>query len=282
MVLLPDGEVAVAAGNGWALSAIRGEGGDTLVWRRVGDPGAREAPLRLSLATAAIAGDSAYVSGLNVGTATDSGILSLDLASGKLAEVLPGGSLAAPRTLTLSRTGKTLVSSVCVGEEPMCGLDIVSTADGATHHINAVPGYLRTTADGVAVVGPDSATWVAGIDLDTGKELWRHQADEVWLGYATADGKLIQGSLSHRDGGALFVVESIDLVSGRSHNILETPVNGPIGLWPDVSSDESAVVGPGFSVEDALLRTGGKRVLADVYDLSTGARAHTQMPIGGE
>lgn len=281
-VALPRGEVGVAAADGWALSAFRDDAGNNLVWRKIGDPATNILPISFVPADAAVFGDRAYLSGFDQATGGDPGIFSLDLTSGYFVQLLPSGGAAAPRTVDVSRTGLTLASAICGDLNAGCDLDIVNTVDGTARHLSNVPGYLRATGDVIAIVGPDPASWVAGIDVETGAELWRRHSDEMWLGYVTSTGRLIQASLEYSESGSVFSVDSIDLATGATIEILTEAATDPVGLWPEVSSDDTVVIGPGFSIEDALVNAQGNAVTADMYSVFTGARISTQLLVGGK
>jgi hypothetical protein len=279
-VTLPAGELGLAANEGWVLSAVLTESGETLIVRRIGEAGERQVPLPFVPVTIAISGGQAYVSGFTR-SAVDSGVLVIDLATGAARELIPPTTASVPRTVAVSRTGATLVSALCQ-TEGACELDVVSLADMADRHVVPSPGYLRTTSDRVAVVGPDPAAWIAGVDLRTGAELWRWTSDEIWSGYAASDGFLVQASLVRSaEGTPEFAVDRIDLRTGKATRALLLPASEPVGLWSELSADTLAVVGPGFSVADALSGSEGRVVYADVFDLTTGRRVTDQLAVGG-
>jgi hypothetical protein len=279
-VTLPAGELGLAANEGWVLSAVLTESGETLIVRRIGEAGERQVPLPFVPVTIAISGGQAYVSGFTR-SAVDSGVLVIDLATGAARELIPPTTASVPRTVAVSRTGATLVSALCQ-TEGACELEVVSLADLADRHVVPSPGYLRTTSDRVAVVGPDPAAWIAGVDLRTGVELWRWTSDEIWSGYAASDGFLVQASLVRSaEGTPEFAVDRIDLRTGKATRALLLPASEPVGLWSELSADTLAVVGPGFSVADALSGSEGRVVYADVFDLATGRRVTDQLAVGG-
>jgi len=279
-ISLPRGEVGVASGNGWVVSASRQQQGDSLLWRRLSDSKPRSTALTFVPVSGVVVGDRAYLAGFDIKAGDDSGIQTLDLTSGVLTEVLSSSHARAIRTVVVSPSGHTVTSAICVDPEAGCELDVVHGENGDVHHL-AVPGFLRATGDDVAIVGSDPATWVAGIDLQTGKELWRRQADEMWLGYVTSDGYLVQASLAHTPSGPVFSVERIDLHTGSAAVVVRRPASGPIGLWPELSTDDEAVVGPGFNIDDALNAAPGTAVRADVFRVSDGARTKVELTVGG-
>jgi hypothetical protein len=277
---LPSGEVPVAAADGWVLSAFKNTSGDNLAWRRDADSKSTQMPVSFIAASAVIFGDDAYLAGYDRSTGGDPGVFKLDLASGSLNVLLPSSGMKTPRSVVISRTGKTLASATC-STDGACDLDVLDLQSGTAAHIKGVGGYLRSTGDAVAVVGPDPATWFAAIDLQTGKELWRHEADEVWSGYVTSTGSLVQAYLTYSDKGSDFAVDKIDVATGSASTVFTRKVTAPIGLWAELSSDDTIVIGPGYSIDDALANSVGKAVVAETYLLAGRAVVSTQLQIGG-
>jgi hypothetical protein len=279
-VVLPANEVALAAASGWIISAFKTEAGDNIAWRHAGADTSSSLPIRLIPASVAIFGDSAYLSGFDRASGGDPGVLRLELSTGKLEELMAPSEIKAPRSVAISPSGLTLVSATCADAQAGCALDVLDLTAGTRRHIDSVPGYLRSTGDTAAVVGPDPATWVAAIDVQTGKELWRRGADEMWAGYVTSGGDLVQASLSYAVSGSVFAVDVIALTTGSATNAVTTGTASPVGLWPEVSSDDTLVIGPGFDIGDALANLRGKEVLADLYDFG-GRTIAGQLRIGG-
>ena len=152
------------------------------------------------------------------------------------------------RRLPSPTSGDTLTSAVCAPEGDGWQLDIIKTADGSSTHIANVPGYLRLTGDAVVVVGPDPATWIAAIDIDSGKEAWRIPADEVWLGDLTSGDKLVQSSLEYSPTGSTFVVDRIGLEDGKAARLLALPAqDDPVGLWPELSVEPTLWLAPALA-----------------------------------
>jgi hypothetical protein len=237
-VTLPAGELGLAANEGWVLSAVLTESGETLIVRRIGEAGERQVPLPFVPVTIAISGGQAYVSGFTR-SAVDSGVLVIDLATGAARELIPPTTASVPRTVAVSRTGATLVSALCQ-TEGACELEVISLADLADRHVVPSPGY------------------------------------------AASDGFLVQASLVRSaEGTPEFAVDRIDLRTGKATRALLLPASEPVGLWSELSADTLAVVGPGFSVADALSGSEGRVVYADVFDLATGRRVTDQLAVGG-
>ncbi len=278
---LPPGEVAIAAADGWVVSTSRATKMPNLSWRRL-DGTSATLGVDLIPASVAISGDLAFISGFDGGSGGDPGVFELDLISGEMKRILEPGKTNGPRSVAISGSGRQLVSAVCSSEENGCDLDVLDLPKGTVTHVGRVPGYLRTVGETVAVIGSDPATWIAGIDLSTGKELWRRDMSEVWSGYVTSSGILVQAYLTYAADGPIFGIDTIDIVDGSTSNVLSAAADGAVGLWPEVSSDDTVVVGPGYSIEDALAnnRDSGP-VTADMYDLD-GTRRTSGLPIGGD
>lgn len=276
---LPAGEVPVAAVGRWVLSVPPGKDGKVLAARDVEQATHVDISLPLRPITTEVTGDRAFVSGFGDAGDGDSGLWVVDLVTGMLTPVVPPSGEPHPRTVVASRSGATIVSAVC-SSEGSCALDVIVDTSSPSTHLPAIGGYLRTTSDQVAIVGPDPATWIAGIDLATGKELWRRSADEMWSGYVTTDGRLIQASLEYAPNGSIFHIDSIDALTGKVTPLLAERATAQIGLWQDLSSDEFAVVGPGYDVADALLPKKGAAAIARIVGLSDQATT-SEVTVGG-
>lgn len=277
---VPEGDIPIASGNGWLLAMVQGRADEDASIRSIGEGTRRGLETGLEPPVAVISGNQAFVSGLSRSSTGDPGLVVVDLATGTTATLLPPSGSAVFRTVAVSRSGKTVVSAVCPDTAAVCDLDVVSVADGATRHLPTVPGYLRATGDSLVIVGEDPATQITAVDIQTGRELWSQAADEYWLGYVTSADVLVQASLAYNQGKPEFVVQAIAR-DGSARELFRTAAARPLGLWPDISSDDVFTVGPGFSTDDALLQSRGGRVEADALSLEDGSFVAT-VPVGVE
>ena len=226
-------------------------------------------------ASVGIAASTAYIGGFERATGGDPGLFRLNLADGAGAQVLKAPSAHHPRTVAVSADQSVVVSAACDDAE-QCELTTLSSATGAQLGAVGSPGYLRSTTASVAIVGPDPANWIAGIDLVSGRELWRRPAVEIWSGYTTSDGRLVQAELQLTGGGPTFVVEVIAPQTGSARTLLRAPVGHGIGLWPELSSNDQFAVGPAYSLEDGLSKQSGAAVAVRMFSVADGHQVGSQ------
>jgi hypothetical protein len=273
-VLAPT-EIGLAVGNGWLVSADQRSYGRSIAWRRVDGGDARSAGIALVPASVAITASAAYVGGFERSTGGDPGLFDLNVADGSVTQVLKPTGGDHPRSVVVSGDQSVVVSATCDDTE-QCELTTLSTATGAQLGVVGSPGYLRSTTASVAIVGPDPANWIAGMDLASGRELWRRQAAEIWNGYTTSDGRLVQAELQLTASGPMFVVAVIAPQTGAVRTLLRAPVGHGIGLWPELSSDDQYAVGPAYSLEDGLAKASGAAVVVRMFSVADGRLVGSQ------
>jgi hypothetical protein len=271
--------VGIAARDGWVVSAVLSPVRSITLLVREG-PGAEPKAINVgSLAPTAtvIVGAHAYVSGFSFAQSDDPGILDVDLAAATARVLLPPSGAAGSRYLAASPDGTTLVSSLCdLAADPVpetCSLTVISLADGSATILGATPGgLLRATSSDVAIVAPQGAeppSWLAGIDLRTGRELWRVSGGEFGPSVMNEQRGLFQ-QRSRIDGARpRLVIEAIDLRTGASRLLYEESRAAPGALWPALCSETSIVLG-----EDAT----GSRAIAGGEDAHARVRL---VPIDG-
>ncbi|HEX3264520.1 MAG TPA: hypothetical protein VHR16_02520 [Candidatus Limnocylindrales bacterium] len=278
-VALARAEVGIAASDGWILSAVLRPIGSTRLLIRDGPAADAKAVDLASLAPTAtvIVGDRAYVSGFAFANARDPGIVEVDLDAATSRVILPPSGAGGTRSLAASPDGSTLVSSLCDfasdPEPETCSLTVVPLDGAAPRSLGKVAGgFLRGTSSTVAVVAPQGAeppTWIAGIDLATGRELWRLTAEEFGPSVMTRDHGLIQQRLRIDGPKPSLVIDAIDLRTGTSRSLYEETASAPRVLWPALCSETNIAIG-----EDAT----GSRALAASDDGRTAVRL---VPIDG-
>ena len=278
-ISLGSAETGVAASNRWILSAVFGRVRAIRLLIRDG-PGGEPKTVDLgglAPTAAAIVGDRAYVSGFSFARPNDPGVLEVDLPMATARALLQPSDAAGTRYLAVSPDGSTLVSSLCdvvTNPEPAtCALSAMRLADGVATSLGVVPGgLLRGTSAEVAVVapqGPEPPGWLAGIDLRTGRELWRVAGGEFGPSVMNQDLGLIQQRILIDGPKPRLVIEAIDLGSGASRVVYEE-TRGAVGaLWPALCSPSHIAVG-----EDAT----GSRAIAAGADARTRVRL---VPIKG-
>ena len=257
-------EVGIAAQGRWIISAVLRPIESIRMFVREG-PGAKPTEIALgSLAPTAtvIVGDRAYVSGFVVGRPDDPGILEVDLATAASRALLPPSATVGMRYLAASPDGSTLVSTLCdLASDPepaTCSLTVVSLSDGSATVLDDVAGgLLRGTSSAVAVVapqGPEPPGWLAGIDLQTGRELWRLTGGEFGQSFMHVERGLIQQRLRIGGPKPRLVIEAIDVRSGTSEVLYEESRDIPRALWPALSSDTSIALGEDATGSRAIAR----------------------------
>lgn len=261
-IALARGEVGIAAGGPWIISAIlRPTDSVKLLLRSNLDA----QPTRIDLGPLAptatvVVGDHAYVSGFSFAEPTDPGILEIDLLTGMRRALLPPSDAVGTRYLAVSLDGATVVSSLCDQlsdpEPETCFMTVLSLADGTTTTLGDVRGGLpRATSSEVAVVAPQShepAGWLAGIDLRTGTQLWSLAGGEFGEFVMNAQHGLIQQRTRIDGPTPRLLIEAIDLRSGATHVVYEEARAAPGALWPALSSDRFIVVGDDATGSRAL------------------------------
>ena len=268
-------EIGLAVGNGWLVTAEQRSYGRSISWRGLDGGRSGASGMAVVPASVGIAASTAYIGGFERATGGDPGLFRLNLADGAGAQVLKATSGNHPRTVAVSADQSVVVSAACDDAE-QCELTTLSSATGAQLGAVGSPGYLRSTTASVAIVGPDPANWIAGIDLVSGRELWRRPAVEIWSGYTTSDGRLVQAELQLTGGGPTFVVEVIAPQTGSARTLLRAPVGHGIGLWPELSSDDQFAVGPAYSLEDGLSKASGAAVAVRMFSVADGHQVGSQ------
>lgn len=270
-------EVGLAVGNGWLITADDRSLGRSITSRRVDGSGGRTTAIDVIPASVAIAGSTAYIGGFDRATSGDPGLDAIDLGGGGVRELIRSSKGAHPRSVVAAPDGSAIVSATCDGAGT-CDLTAV-TAVGAVPAVAAstvsAPGYLRGTTSTVAVVGPDPASWIAGIDLASGRALWRHDALEMWAGYTTIDGRLLQAELRETANGPTFTVQAVATATGATTTLMTAAVGHGIGLWPELSSDDAFAIGPAYSLEDALARADGSPITVRLFAVADGRELGT-------
>ena len=104
---------------------------------------------------------------------------------------------------------------------------------------------------------------------------------EMWSGYPTADGRLVQASLEATPSGPEFRVNVIDAMSGSATNVFTSPVGHGIGLWPELSTDDRFAVGPAYSLEDGLVRAAGAPITVRLLSVTDGRSVGSETLDGG-
>jgi hypothetical protein len=271
---LAPNEIGLAVGNSWLLTSNPASYGHSIAWRGLDEQRVRSAGIDVVPASTAIAGSTGYVTGFDRATAGDPGLFTLSLTDGSVSQVIAPTRGTHPRSVVATPDQSRVVSATC---DDVRGCDLSTLATDAVTASTTVhaPGYLRATTDSVAIVGADPADWIAGIDLATGHELWRRDAQEIWNGYTTSDGHLVQAELRHTTTGPTFAVSVIDAETGAAETVFSAPVGHGIGLWPELSSDEVFAVGPAYSLEDGLARAGDGTVTVRLIRVADGHQVGT-------
>jgi hypothetical protein len=272
-------EIGLATGNGWILSADLGRIRSIKLLIREQPGGAPKTVVLGSLAptATAVVGNRAYVSGFLFGRPDDPGILEIDLLTATARAMLGPTNAEGTRYLAASPDASTLVSSLCAlaadPEPATCTLTVVSLEAGTATDLGDVPGGLiRGTSSDIAVVGPQGAEppdWLAGIDLATGRELWRVAGGELGPSVINEQHGLIQQRIRIGGPKPTLVIEAINLRSGASRIVYEETRDELAELWPALCTDTHIALG-----EDAT----GSRAIGE------GAAARTRVrlvPIDG-
>ena len=179
------------------------------------------------------------------------------------------------RSVAISSDGGSLASSICEIDEfelVGCRLDQIPVEGGSVKTINELPGVLSQIAAGVGIVAPASDTnpeFVAGIDLESGKELWRIDGQiETWR--IVADRELVVSRFEPGDQPR-WVLESIDLRGGDRRTVIEQSGDAPPHFWADQSTDDFLVVSNEPDIETGLVEHPDGFVPVLIVDRSSGS-----------
>ncbi len=203
-------------------------------------------------------------------TFRDSGVSSLDPASGELTEVFPpqdipdGGFGVTSRAVFVSPSGRTAVTQVCA-QNDVCDTETIDPTAGTRTSVGQLPIRARYVTDKVAIGAPDIRDRLVAYSLQTGKRVWRIGDIEVQAGYLTSDGRLVQSYIDHADGFRYKVV-LIEPATGSQTVIFDAEVTVDRQIWPTISSDQHAVIGHGLVTE--VFGDNDSRV--GILDLATG------------
>lgn len=164
-----------------------------------------------------------------------------------------------------------MVSPLC-GAVAGCLTFVIDAVAGSSllTPIPLLPMYpVYATQHSIVFVDGEAPEALVAYDPTTGERLWTHEGREFQRGYVTGDGTLVVPSLRQTDSGVQFEVERIDPESGASVLVLTRSATEDLALWPEVSSDTRAVIGPGPSIELAPDDSG--QLVGSIVDLATGA-----------
>jgi hypothetical protein len=272
-------EIGLAIGHGWLLTTDRSSYGQSIAWRPIGATETSRAAVDVVPASVGVTASTAYVTGFDPRTSGDPGLYALSLDGGAVSQLVKPTGGTHPRSVVVSPDESTVVSATCDDAEG-CDLTTLSATSGAARAVVHAPGYLRASTSSVAIVGADPADWIAGIDLLTGRELWRRAALEMWNGYTTSDGRLVQAALQLTSDGPVFVVDVIAERDGAAHTVFRAPVGHGVGLWPELSSDDSFAIGPAYSLEDGLAHAKAAPIAVRLLSLADGHQSGSQTIVG--
>lgn len=283
-------EVGVATDGKWVLSAfLDGNDGATLLIRDVSLSEATRIDLGMLAPSAVGFGDgTAFVSGFSLRDSLDPGILEIDLADGTTRWLLEPSNARGTRYIAVSADRTTLVSVLCdvskAAEPKTCELTTVSLIVGSTSIPKDVPGgLLRGTSPGSAVIaplGPEAPTWIAGIDLESGREIWREQGGEFTASYMSSTNGLIQSKVVLDNAKPRLMIESIDLDTGSIRVLYQEDGLELRALWPELSSDAYAAIGRGSGLGRALIEGAGVAQVV-LMDLRAGTTNAAEFSVKG-
>ncbi len=244
-----------------------------------GDPALESVALHGQMSVGAVAGDRLYVTGYAADLYGDPGVFAISLLDGTVTSVIesrevPERSAPIARSMLVSRSGNTLISSVCTIGGGCSGGSVIDAASGRLVAELATGDGPSALNDAYALVrsGGDVTTSLALFDWRNNRELWRLTGDEFGWAYVTDAGVVVAGV-----GDRLGKI-SLD---GRVDYSAELPGRSPT-LWPALSTDALVVVGtngpfPGNPREDGVLGEHGvvQATVVDLRDLSVEADAIT-------
>src|SRR5262249_54467783 len=215
-----------------------------------------------TVTSALIAGNTLHVTGDDGSGSADPGVRAISLDDGTVTDLIAAGpppiDMVAPVTrgqLRLSPPARTLGSPLCGGD--LCSVDVVSLADNRRRSVAGGPtGFLVGLTDDALFVADEPAVGVRAIDVDTGLVPWTLPDVPVGGGLPSADGsRVVIGYIARQgDGGApTFTLASADAATGSLRVLLQRAADtDPVSFFPELSSDQFAVVASGGSLSEML------------------------------
>lgn len=285
---LAENEVGIVAANGWVASANFQTPGSNKLSLRHGVDGE---PMILDVGdvaptSVAFSRNSAYVSGIVYDGFRDPGIVSVDLTTGSIDTILTPTDTKGARAVVLSEDGSTLVTSLCdpTGQATSCDWDVLDIAKGSTRHVDAgFAGLPLGSSSFFAVLAPQTESalpWVAGVDLLSGKELWRLEGEvDGWL-FGDAD-SFVLSRIQLGSGPPTLLVESVDLATGSARLLYSESRDDLRQFWPTLSTGDYVVIASGRAVRDALLSGGYAEISASVVATQTEDGGAEFLPLWG-
>jgi hypothetical protein len=285
---VPDGEVIVAVGSNFLVSALElseeGSVGTRLVIRTFHDAQVvRSWDSDLIRVQGLLVGTRLFWTGLSGAgipaggaTFTDGGIWTLDLAiaDDKARSVLPAGAdihsygaNAERAPLAASPTGRTVASRVGGFDGTRADIiDVRSLSIRSQLEANVV-----TLTDEVAVVYPsDQPSRIDAVDLDSAKPLWSLPSSQFGLveleSMYAFDHHIAVGYHRVRDGSDDAVISIVEAGSGASRDLYVVPYDDALHLAPPLSTPSQLALMPTFW--DTAIQ-GGEPV--SLLDVATGS-----------
>jgi hypothetical protein len=278
-ITLPAGTVPIAiGGDRVAVVEAVGDPSDlktTVSVTRMDGSSPVTVTLDAAIGVGVFAGDELIVSGGSRDDKLAPGVYAIGAAGGTRT-LLPEGPVpegwsgqSPSRSLVVSDTGKTLIAGLCAYGRDGCEATILTLPGGETRGVVHLPGYPRPfgfggATDGLLLFGLDPATRIGAVGLETGKVLWHLEATSFWQGYLTGRGALIQ----QRYAGSQLEVIEVDLATGSVSVLVTVPAEADLTLWPELSTDSTAVLGTGGRLSEAGMTSDS--VQLSTVDLDTG------------
>lgn len=197
------------------------------------------------------------------------GLLAIDVTSGATRYVIEPGPRPPGRggnngSVIRSPTADTMLFAECGSDD--CLGHVLRHPFGGPQPAIEIPGHPRAMSSKVVVFGPDYLRQISGMDLDSGKLLWTLPDADYSFGYVVADAALIQARRVEHGGAFASEILRVDLQSGAFEILVSSDED--LSLWPGLSNDRVAVLGPGGRLEEAGLFESTATVAT--LDLSTG------------
>jgi hypothetical protein len=281
-------EVGLVSDGKWILSGVLdAKDGTTLLIRdtSLGEPG------RINLGPLApgavsLSDDVAFVSGFTLRDSMDPGILEVNLVDLTMRRLLEPSNTSGVRYLAVSADGSTLVSVLCdISKEPepkTCDLTTISLATGEASAAKPFAGGLlrgaSTTSAVIAPLGPEAPTWIAGIDLGSGREIWRETGAEFGPSYVSSANGLIQSKIVLGKGSPQLLIEAIDVNTGSIRVLYQEEGLELRSMWPELSSDALVAVGAGSGFGRALVDSAEPAQVL-LMDIATGMTTPAQFSV---
>jgi len=278
---LPEGELYLTSTDQLVVTTIHSNAASsTLIVRELASGvTVAKTEVAFGVGAAALSQGAVWYTGISA-DGSDPGVYELDLANSTVTVAVEGGQWPADWSsgsrfdLKISRSGLTIAAPACgprEAETQRCFVDVIRPTDkSVTRPVTDLEGYVAAVSDRAIFTLDRERRSLKAFDLDGGKQTWQVADGYVSDLYATSDSSslITDGTTIDSEGSAkLRRVVVVDANSGLARFDLTFPIEEKLTLWPELSTDETAVLGHGERLRDAF--SSASTLTADLLDLQS-------------